>query len=146
MHLGDRIMAVVLGLLLLSQCRAHVPLPDARQGHPGIRLFRAHSRPHRPGVTQRRWKDCKDAERHRNWMRHFLLVTGYATIFTLVVVFLPWFQVEDNSFHWTSLLGYYATAALLGSTVSMIADRVGKRTEMHRFSHFPTGCFRFCCF
>ena len=76
-----------------------------------------------------------------NWARHFVLVTGYGTIFTLVVIFLPWFQVEDNGFHWTSLLGYYATVVLLGSTGWMLVDRIGKRSEMHRFSQLSDWLF-----
>ena len=77
----------------------------------------------------------------RNWMRHLFLVSGYATIFTLVVVFLPWFQIEDSSFHWTSILGYYSTAVLLVTTAWMLLDRIGKRTEMHRFSHLSDWLF-----
>jgi hypothetical protein len=92
-------------------------------------------------LTQRRWKDCKDAEAARNWQRHLLLVSGYVTIFALVVVFLPWFQVDDSGFRWTSILGYYSTAVLLGTTLSMIVDRMGKRTEMHRFSHISDWLF-----
>jgi nitrate reductase gamma subunit len=74
-------------------------------------------------------------------VRHVVLVSGYATIFILVVVFLPWFQVEDHSFHWSSLLGYYASAALLGATGWMMADRLAKRGEMHRFSQFSDWLF-----
>ncbi len=77
----------------------------------------------------------------RNWARHLVLVSGYATIFTLVVVFLPWFQVEDSSLHWTSLLGYYSTVVMLGSTAWMMADRIGRRSEMHRFSHLSDWLF-----
>ncbi len=73
------------------------------------------------GVTQMRWKNCDDRRGATNWARHLVLVSGYGTIFTLVVVFLPWFQVEDSSLHWTSLLGYYSTAVLLGSTAWMLA-------------------------
>lgn len=92
-------------------------------------------------VTQRRWSHCEDALGRRNWLRHLFLVTGYGTIFTLVVLFLPWFQVEDTGFHWTSILGYYATVVLLVSTGWMLADRAGKRTEMHRFSHLSDWLF-----
>lgn len=140
-HLADRIMAAVLGLLLLSNAARMFRFLTRDKGIPASAYFARI-----PGLisqllTQRRWTDCKDAEAMRNWKRHFLLVSGYVTIFTLVVVFLPWFQVEDNGLHWTSFLGYYATAALLLSTVSMIADRAGKRTEMHRFSHISDWLF-----
>ena len=59
----------------------------------------------------------------------------------LVVVFLPWFQVEDSSFHWTSILGYYSTAVLLVATTWILLDRIAKRTEMHRFSHLSDWLF-----
>jgi nitrate reductase gamma subunit len=62
-------------------------------------------------------------------------------MFTLVVAFLPWFQIKDSSIHWTSFLGYYATVVLLASTVWIIIDRMKRRTEMHRFSHFSDWLF-----
>ena len=68
-------------------------------------------------------------------------VIGYATVFTLVVVFLPWFQVKDTSLQWTSYLGYLATIFLLISTVWMIYDRITKRTGMHEFSHLSDWLF-----
>ncbi len=39
------------------------------------------------GVTQRRWLECDNDTRMR-WLQHFLLVSGYATMFVLVVAFL----------------------------------------------------------
>lgn len=140
-HLGDTIMALVLsGFLLSNAARMFfrltkgkgIPLSAYITNLPSV-IFQ--------GVTQARWRNCRDGETTRNWLRHFLLVTGYGTMFTLVVVFLPWFQVEDTSFHWTSILGYYATVVMLGSTGWMIADRIGKKTEMHRFSHLSDWLF-----
>jgi hypothetical protein len=140
-HLADRIMAVVLSCLLLSNAARMfyrltkgkgIPLSAYLTNLPGV-IFQ--------GITQARWRGCRDADTTKNWARHFLLVTGYATMFTLVVVFLPTFQVEDNSFHWTSILGYYATAVMLGSTTWMILDRIGKRSQMHRFSHLSDWLF-----
>lgn len=133
-HAGDAILASTLGLLLLLNA---------------ARMFRAATRDSRislgvylrsfpilvvQGVTQKRWRECGGADGVRNWARHLFLVTGYATIFIMVVVFLPWFQVQDHSFHWTSLLGYYASAALLGATAWMMADRWRGRDAMHRHS------------
>ena len=62
-------------------------------------------------------------------------------MFTLVIVFLPWFQVNNTSIHWTSFLGYYATFVLLVSTAWILIDRMGKKTEMHQFSHFSDWLF-----
>lgn len=140
-HLGDRIMAALLSFLLLSNAARMffrvtngkgIPISSYITHLPGV-IFQ--------GLTQARWRGCRDAATPKLWTRHFLLVTGYVTMFTLVVVFLPWFQVENSSFHWTSILGYYATAVLLGSTAWMIVDRIGKRTEMHRFSHLSDWLF-----
>ena len=56
-------------------------------------------------------------------------MTGYATMFRLVVVFLPWFQVENAPFHWTGLFGYYGTLVLLAATLWIARDRCGSRTR-----------------
>ncbi len=140
-HLGDTVLAVVLGALVLSNV--------ARMFY---YLTRGHDIPARlyltylprlivQGLTQMRWKDCRASDALKNWIRHLLLVTGYGTMFTLVVIFLPWFQVQDTSIRWTSYLGYYATAVLIVATVWMLADRAGKRGEMYRFSHFSDWLF-----
>jgi hypothetical protein len=59
----------------------------------------------------------------------------------LVVVFLPWFQVEDRGFHFTSLLGYYSTLVLLGTTIWIIFDRLGKKGQIHKYSHLSDWLF-----
>ena len=138
---GDRIMAALLGILLLSNAARmftrltrgeKIPL---HQYITQIPYFIVH------GITQKRWKDCNSSESMKNWIRHLFLVTGYGIMFTLVVVFLPWFQVKDSSLHWTSFLGYYSTAVLLVTTVWILIDRAKKGTEMHRFSHFSDWLF-----
>ena len=138
---GDRILAVLLGVLLLSNA---------------ARMFAGLTRGEKipfhlyitqipnfiiQGVTQKRWKECNNNETLKNWLRHLFLVSGYAIMFTLVVVFLPWFQIKDSTIHWTSFLGYYATAVLLISTVWIIIDRIKKGTGMHQFSHFSDWLF-----
>lgn len=140
-HLGDTILAALLGfLLLVNGARMFANL--TRNHRLPTRLYLAHlGEMIVHGVTQLRWRSCGDNEARRNWVRHLFLVSGYATIFTLVVVFLPWFQVQDDSFHWTSILGYYSTAVLLATTGWMLLDRLNKRTEMHRFSHLSDWLF-----
>ncbi len=138
---GDRIMAAVLGVLLLSNAARmfsgltrgeKIPLASYIAQFPHF-VFQ--------GITQIRWKDCGSGTGIKNWLRHLFLVSGYAIMFTLVVVFLPWFQVSNSSIHWTSFLGYYATAVLLGATIWIVVDRLRKRTGMHRFSHFSDWLF-----
>jgi ferredoxin/nitrate reductase gamma subunit len=140
-HDADRILAATLGFLLLSNAARMFRLLTRNQGIPMSVFFSRLPQVFAEAVTQRRWKNCQDADAARNWKRHLLLVSGYAVIFALLVVFLPWFQVEDNGFHWTSILGYYATAVLLWSTFLMLVDRVAKRTLMHRFSHLSDWLF-----
>jgi ferredoxin len=91
-------------------------------------------------LTQKRWRDCT-SDTIKHWLRHLLLVTGYGTMFALVVVFLYWFQVEDASFHWTSLLGYYSTVILLGATLWIARDRLQKRDQIHRHSDLADWLF-----
>jgi len=62
-------------------------------------------------------------------------------MFALVVVFLYWFQVEDTSFHWTSLLGYYATLVLMGATLWIMQDRRKKRDQIHKYSDLADWLF-----
>ena len=140
-HIGDTTLALLLGLLLLGNATrmfravtrgSTIPFRVYLQRLPGFIV---------QGLTQKRWKECQSGDSIKNWVRHLVLVSGYATIFILVVVFLPWFQVEDHSFHWSSLLGYYASAVLLGAAAWMIADRLGKRGEMHRFSELSDWLF-----
>jgi hypothetical protein len=92
------------------------------------------------GVTQKRWLECDNDTRTR-WLQHFLLVTGYATMFLLVVVFLPWFQREGSEFHFTALFGYYGTAVLLAVTVLAMRSRARKQEAIHKFSHVTDWMF-----
>ena len=78
---------------------------------------------------------------YTHWIRHIFLVTGYATMFILVVIFLPWFQINDTSFHWTSLLGYYATVTLGVVSWWILVDRMKKREQIHKFSHLSDWLF-----
>jgi heterodisulfide reductase subunit C len=91
-------------------------------------------------ITQKRWGEC-DNDVRKHWLRHVALVTGYGTMLLLVVVFLPWFQVEDRGFHFTSLLGYYSTLVLLGTTIWIIFDRLGKKDQIHKYSHLSDWLF-----
>jgi len=43
-------------------------------------------------ATQKKFLSCTNKSR---WIKHFLLVTGYIIMFSLVVVFLEWFQTDE---------------------------------------------------
>ncbi len=140
-HKGDLTLALLLSFLLLTNALRMFRFLTAGRKIP-LSAYAAELRELIvQGAFQLRWKSCDDRNAFKNWLRHFVLVTGYATMFTLVVVFLPWFQIEDSSFHWTSFLGYYATAALVIATLWIMADRIAKSSEMHRFSHLSDWLF-----
>ena len=138
---GDRIMAVLLGLLLLSNAFRMIRGLTRNEKIPFSLYFTQIPSLILHGVTQKRWKECDESDSQRNWMRHLFLVSGYVIMLTLVVVFLPLFQVKDSSLHWTAMLGYYATTVLLISTAWIIFDRMKGNTEMHRFSQFSDWLF-----
>jgi Fe-S oxidoreductase len=136
-EIGDLALAVILSALLLSNAfRMHhyvmrgtnVPLSlyitEAK-------TFVLHF------LTQKRWRKC--GEDRSRWLKHFLLVTGYLTMMTLVIVF--WFQVDDSSWHFTSIFGYYATAVLLLITVEMFRSRLKKEESVHRYSELSDWLF-----
>ncbi len=139
--IGDRIMAVALALLLLSNAsRMFIGLTRG-ENIPFSMYFSQLPNFVIHGLTQKQWGKCGGSDSTTNWIRHLFLVSGYAIMFTLVVVFLPSFQVNGVGLHWTSFLGYYATIVLLSSTVWILIDRIRKRTEMHMFSHFSDWLF-----
>ena len=90
-------------------------------------------------LTQKRWRQC--GQDRSRWLKHFILVSGYLTMMTLVIVFIRWFQVDDSSWHFTSIFGYYATGVLLVITVEMFRSRLKKKESIHRYSEFSDWLF-----
>ena len=140
-HSGDLVLAALLAVLLLSNA-ARMMYLVTRGGPPlsaGIVIAQLKEFIVQ-GLTQKRWRECEsDATKH--WLRHLVVVTSYGTMFLLVVVFLYWFQVEDTSFHWTSLLGYYATLGLMGATLWIMRDRRAKKEQIHKYSDLSDWLF-----
>lgn len=86
-------------------------------------------------VSQIRLFKCEDKRSY--WLSHWLLMTGYATMFTMVVVFLKWFQT-DNIYpitHPQRWLGYYATFGLLYGTIVFMLGRLKKDKQNNKYSH-----------
>ncbi len=139
-HAGDMLLVVLLGFLLLGNAARMVSLSMRGIGAPlGAYVAEAKTLVLH-AFTQKRWRDCStDATKH--WLRHLCLVTAYGTMFVLVVIFLRWFQVEDASFHWTSLPGYYATTVLLGATLWIMSDRLRRRDQIHKHSDLADWLF-----
>jgi Fe-S oxidoreductase len=138
-EIGDLIMAAILSAFLLSNAfrmyrfimsDTKVPLSLYIKE---AKAFVLHF------VTQKRWRQC--GEDRRRWLKHFILVTGYLTMMTLVIVFIRWFQVDDSSWHFTSIFGYYATGVLLFITVEMFRSRLKKQETIHRYSELSDWLF-----
>jgi quinone-modifying oxidoreductase subunit QmoC len=91
-------------------------------------------------ATQKRFLSCTNKSR---WIKHFLLVTGYIIMFSLVVVFLEWFQTDKifPIYHPQRWVGYYATVVLLLFTGEIIIGRLRKREEIHKFSDLSDWMF-----
>lgn len=134
-EIGDLAMAGVLTFFLLSNAfrmyrfimaGTHVPfkfyITEAR-------TFLIHF------ATQKQWRVC--SEDKTRWLKHFILVTGYMTMMTLIIICIRWFQVDDTSWHFTSIFGYYATAVLLFITWEMMQSRRKQKETIHRYSE-PT--------
>ena len=88
-------------------------------------------------VTQKRFSECSD---RKQWLVHLLIMTGYSSVFLLVVVFLRWFQRDQEIYsiwHPVRLVGYYATFAIMYGTTYAIIGRLRKSKPPYKNSH-PT--------
>jgi quinone-modifying oxidoreductase, subunit QmoC len=88
-------------------------------------------------VTQKRFGLCKD---RMQWFVHLMIMTGYASVFLLVVVFIRWFQRDVPEYaiwHPVRLVGYYATFAIMYGTTYAIIGRLKKSKPVYKHSH-PT--------
>jgi quinone-modifying oxidoreductase, subunit QmoC len=88
-------------------------------------------------VTQKRFSECTD---RKQWFIHLMIMTGYSSVFLLVVVFLRWFQRDQEIYsiwHPIRLVGYYATFAIMYGTTYAIIGRLKKSKAPYKNSH-PT--------
>ena len=85
-------------------------------------------------VTQASFSKC---EKKSYWIGHLLLMTGYTIMFIVVVVFLPYFQVEEvfPFWHWQRLLGYYATFGILFFLGMVTFQRLRKTQISMKYTH-----------
>jgi hypothetical protein len=98
-------------------------------------------------LTQKRFGECTDKWQ---WVVHLLIMTGYGTVFLMVVVLLAG-GIELVGFAWEPirfqrdviypiwhpirLLGYYATFAILYGTTYAIIGRLKKSKAPYKSSH-----------
>ena len=148
-EIGDLIMAFILTVLLLSntyRCAKFI-MGDLLFKVPlGVYIRNAwelvvHF------LTQKRFGECSDKQQ---WLVHLLIMTGYATAFMLVAVFLAggihviglsWKPIEFQRdviypiWHPWRLLGYYATFAILYGTTYAMIGRFKKSKAPYKKSH-----------
>ncbi len=142
-HAADWTLAGLLGLLLSINAVRMIYFVHRGQRDRKVAAIRWFVQAYQlllHGLTQRRWLECEQRVLRR-WILHLLLVSGYATMFLLVVLFLPTFQRDGAELHYTSIFGYYATAALLGVTVVFMKDRLRKRERISKHSHVTDWMF-----
>jgi hypothetical protein len=98
-------------------------------------------------LTQKRFGECTDKWQ---WVVHLLIMTGYGTVFLMVVVLLAggielvglaWEPIRFQRdviypiWHPIRLLGYYATFAILYGTTYAIIGRLKKSKAPYKSSH-----------
>jgi quinone-modifying oxidoreductase, subunit QmoC len=138
-ELADLVMAGVLSFLLLSnvfRCFRFV------MGDLGFKIpFKYYMDQAKElilhVVTQKRFNECTD---RKQWLVHLLIMTGYSSVFLLVVLFLRWFQRDQEIYsiwHPVRLVGYYATFAIMYGTTYAIIGRLKKSKPPYKNSH-PT--------
>ena len=85
-------------------------------------------------ATQARFSKCQN---RTYWIGHLLVMTGYTIMFTIIVVFLKEFQIEEIKpwYNWQRLLGYYSTFGLLFFLIYTFVGRIRKTDLKMQFSH-----------
>ena len=140
---GDLIMALVVGLLLISNILNmwnKVILSDKNVHISLISYFINFWKLLVHFVAQPKFSKCDDK---RYWAGHFLLMSGYTIMFILIVGLLPRFQIEEvkNWYNWQRLLGYYATFGILFFLITVLVKRIRRNNIKLKFSHMSDWLF-----
>ncbi|MEN8245713.1 MAG: 4Fe-4S dicluster domain-containing protein [Thermodesulfobacteriota bacterium] len=95
--------------------------------------------------TQKKFASCDTKSQRIQWIVHLLIMTGYSTVFLLVVVGIRWFQRDEIYAIWhpVRLLGYYSTFAILYGTTYAIIGRIKKSKTVYENSHSSDWAFLF---
>ena len=132
-HYADWVMAAILSFFLLTNTFRMWRIVMAGEKIPlsvylsNLQTFVIHA------ATQKRWREC-EAQSTR-WLKHFLFVIAYISIFTLVMFFLEALQVDTSRFTWVSILGYFIAFTLLYVSGDAMISRLRKREPLHKSSH-----------
>ncbi|MDR3568734.1 MAG: 4Fe-4S dicluster domain-containing protein [Syntrophobacteraceae bacterium] len=105
-------------------------------------------------ATQKQFDGCKTKGNRQRWIAHLAIMTGYASIFLLVVVFingLPFMGIDVLKFQrgWASmggraeisifnplrLIGYYSFFAIMYGTTYVIISRLKKTQPQFKNTH-----------
>jgi quinone-modifying oxidoreductase subunit QmoC len=138
-EIGDLVMAAILSFFLLSNAFWMYRFIMSDTNVPLWRYITEAKAFVLNFIMQMRWRQC--GEDRSRWLKHLILVSGYLTMMTLVIVFIRWFQVDGSSWHFTSIFGYYATGVLLLITAEMFRSRLKKKESIHRYSEFSDWLF-----
>jgi ferredoxin len=134
---GDWIMAIIVGLLLISNIFAmwyKVILSDPDTRIPFLAYFSEFWKLIAHFTIQPKFSKCDDK---KYWTGHFLLMSGYTIMFIMIVALLPKFQIEEITpwYNWQRLLGYYATIGILFFLINVFISRIRRANVKMQFSH-----------
>ena len=136
-EIADLVMAAILSILLLSntfRCFLNV-MGDMAFKIP-FKYYRGQAKDLLVHfLTQKKFGECTDK---KQWFVHLMIMTGYSSVFLLVVVFLRWFQRDEEIYsiwHPIRLVGYYATFAIMYGTTYAIIGRLKKSKPPYKNSH-----------
>jgi Fe-S oxidoreductase len=137
-HLGDQIMMGFVFVMLLSNA-AHMFYGIMQGTKIPLHLYLTQAPVFFINYfTQKRWRKCGTGPGSA-WWRHVFLFSGWVSMEILVMAALSAFQTDivHPFWHWTRLLGYYATIALMVGSTTMLYSRWFKKEEkLHRYSDF----------
>ena len=138
-EIADLVMAAILSVLLLSNVfRCFLNVMGEMAFKIPFKYYLAQAKElFLHVITQKRFGECTDK---KQWFIHLMIMTGYSSVFLLVVVFLRWFQRDQEIYsiwHPVRLVGYYATFAIMYGTTYAIIGRLKKSKAPYKNSH-PT--------
>jgi ferredoxin len=97
-------------------------------------------------LTQKRFNKCDRKKLY--WISHLFIMSSYIIMFSMIVLFLDWFQTEEihEITHPQRWLGYYVTFGLIFATVYYFIGRFRRKEQIFKFSHHSDWIFIFLLF
>ncbi len=144
MEILDLILLIVLALFLLSNAfrltkavMKNSAGQDGIFGIPAAVYIREAKEFIIQFITQKKFTSCGTSSQRTQWIVHLLIMTGYSTVFLLVVVGIRWFQRDQIYPLWSPirLLGYYSTFAILYGVTYAVIGRLKKSKPVYEHTH-----------